>query len=86
MLNKATVVLEIKTGVWIYLVSCRLDDGSGNTLGAIAFQAGGNILGDALMKAQDGQKMHVLGRIRRDHFRGGRAMQLEIEDVAPAQF
>ena len=67
-------------------VSCRLDDGSGNTLGAIAFQAGGNILGDALIKARDGQKLHVLGRIRRDHFRGGRAMQLEIEDVAPAQF
>ena len=67
-------------------VSCRLDDGSGNKLGAIAFQAGGNILGNALMKARDGQKLHVLGRIRRDHFRGGRAMQLEIEDVAPAQF
>ncbi|MGC6498102.1 MAG: single-stranded-DNA-specific exonuclease RecJ [Candidatus Puniceispirillaceae bacterium] len=67
-------------------VSCRLDDGSGNMLGAIAFQAGGNVLGDALMKARDGQKLHVLGRIRRDHFRGGRAMQLEIDDVAPAQF
>ncbi|MBU74520.1 MAG: single-stranded-DNA-specific exonuclease RecJ [Rhodospirillaceae bacterium] len=67
-------------------VSCRLDDGSGNMLGAIAFQAGGNSLGNALMKACDGQKVHVLGRIRRDHFRGGRAMQLEIEDVAPAQF
>ena len=67
-------------------ISCRLDDGSGSALGAIAFQAGGNPLGEALMKARDGQKLHVLGRLRRDHFRGGRAMQLEIEDVAPAQF
>jgi single-stranded-DNA-specific exonuclease len=67
-------------------VSCRLDDGSGTTIGAIAFQAGGSALGEALLKARDGQRLHVLGRIRRDHFRGGRAMQVEIEDVAPAQF
>jgi single-stranded-DNA-specific exonuclease len=65
---------------------CRLDDGSGTAIGAIAFQAGGSALGEVLLKAREGQRLHVLGRIRRDHFRGGRAMQVEIEDVAPAQF
>ena len=64
-------------------ISCRLDDGSGGTLSAIAFQAGGTALGEALLGARDGAPLHVLGRVRRDHFRGGRAMQLEIEDAAP---
>lgn len=66
-------------------ISCRLDDGSGGTLSAIAFQAGGTALGQALLAARDGAPLHVLGRVRRDHFRGGRAMQLEIEDAAPRQ-
>ena len=64
-------------------ISCRLDDGSGGTLSAIAFQAGGMPLGEALLSARDGAPLHILGRVRRDHFRGGRAMQLEIEDAAP---
>ena len=64
-------------------ISCRLDDGSGGTLSAIAFQAGGTPFGEALLSARDGAPMHVLGRVRRDHFRGGRAMQFEIEDAAP---
>ena len=63
-------------------ISCRLDDGSGCTLSAIAFQAGGTPLGQALLAARDGAPVHVLGRVRRDHFRGGRAMQIEIEDAA----
>ena len=63
-------------------VSCRLDDGSGGTLNAIAFQAGGTPLGEALLAGRDGAPLHILGRIRRDHFRGGRAMQVEIEDAA----
>ena len=63
-------------------ISCRLDDGSGGTLSAIAFQAGGTPLGAALLAARDGAPLHILGRVRRDHFRGGRAMQLEIEDAA----
>ena len=64
-------------------ISCRLDDGSGGTLNAIAFQAGGTPLGEALVAGRDGAPLHILGRIRRDHFRGGRAMQVEIEDAAP---
>jgi single-stranded-DNA-specific exonuclease len=63
-------------------ISCRIDDGSGGSLNAIAFQAGGTDLGQALLAGRDGARFHVLGRIRRDHFRGGRAMQIEIEDAA----
>jgi len=62
-------------------ISCRLDDGSG-TINAIAFQAGGAPIGKTLEAAADGRYIHVLGRIRRDRFRGGDAMQIEIEDVA----
>jgi len=62
-------------------LSCRLDDGSG-TLNAIAFQAGGTPLGQAVSEARDGHYLHMLGRVRRDRFRGGDAMQFEIDDVA----
>jgi single-stranded-DNA-specific exonuclease len=62
-------------------LSCRLDDGSG-TLNAIAFQAGGTALGQALEAAVDGRYLHILGRVRRDRFRGGDAMQIEIDDAA----
>ena len=62
-------------------LSCRIDDGSG-TINAIAFQAGGTPLGRAVSDARDGQYLYFLGRIRRDRFRGGNAMQFEIDDVA----
>ncbi|MFL2846085.1 MAG: single-stranded-DNA-specific exonuclease RecJ [Candidatus Puniceispirillaceae bacterium] len=62
-------------------LSCRINDGSG-TINAIAFQAGGTPLGRAVSDARDGQYLHFLGRIRRDQFRGGNAMQFEIDDVA----
>ena len=58
-----------------------MDDGSG-TLNAIAFQAGGTPLGQAVTDARDGHYLHILGRVRRDRFRGGNAMQFEIDDVA----
>ena len=63
-------------------ISCRLDDGSGGALNAIAFQAGGTPFGEALLAERGGAPLHILGRVRRDHFRGGRAMQVEIEDAA----
>lgn len=63
-------------------ISCRLDDGSGGSLNAIAFQSGGTPLGEALLAGREGAPLHILGRVRRDHFRGGRAMQVEIEDAA----
>ncbi len=63
-------------------LSCRIDDGSG-TINAIAFQAGGSPLSRAVSDASDApQYLHFLGRIRRDLFRGGNAMQFEIDDVA----
>ena len=62
-------------------LSCRIDDGSA-TINAIAFQAGGTPLGQAVSDARDGKYLHFLGRIRRDRFRGGEAMQFEIDDVA----
>lgn len=65
-------------------LSCRLDDGSGGTLNAIAFQAGGTPLGNFLLGARDGQAVHIMGKVRRDSFRGGRSMQIEIEDAAAA--
>ncbi len=61
-------------------LSCRIDDGSGQ-LNAIAFQTGGTPLGLALSKAKDGHHMHILGRLRRDRFRGGQAVQFEIDDA-----
>ena len=51
-------------------------------INAIAFQAGGTALGKTLEAAVDGRYLHVLGRLRRDRFRGGNAMQIEIDDVA----
>ena len=63
-------------------ISCRIDDGGGTALNAIAFQAGGAPLGKLLLAAaDDGRYVHVLGKVRRDGFRGGRAMQIEIEDA-----
>ncbi|MEK9911524.1 MAG: single-stranded-DNA-specific exonuclease RecJ, partial [Candidatus Puniceispirillum sp.] len=61
-------------------LSCRIDDGSGQ-LNAIAFQTGGTPLGLALSRAKDGHHMHILGRLRRDRFRGGQAVQFEIDDA-----
>ncbi len=63
-------------------ISCRLDDGGGTIVNAIAFKAGSTPLGQLLLAAIDGRYVHILGRIRRDTFRGGRAMQIEIEDAA----
>ncbi len=63
-------------------LSCRIDDGSG-AINAIAFQAGGSPLGRAVSSASDAQQyLHFLGRVRRDLFRGGNAMQFEVDDVA----
>jgi single-stranded-DNA-specific exonuclease len=64
-------------------ISCNIDDGSGK-LNGIAFQSGGTPLGTALLKAVEGHHIHILGRIRRDRFRGGQAVQLEIDDIALA--
>ena len=62
-------------------LSCRLEDGSG-VINAIAFQAVGTAVGRTIEAAVNGDYLHILGRVRRDRFRGGNVMQIEIDDVA----
>ncbi len=52
-------------------------------LRAIAFRAVGTPLGRLLAETR-GAAIHVAGRLRRDSWRGGDAVQLSIDDAAPA--
>jgi single-stranded-DNA-specific exonuclease len=52
-------------------------------LAAIAFRAAGTPLGEFLTRTR-GAAIHVAGRLRRDGWRGGDAVQLTIDDAAPA--
>jgi single-stranded-DNA-specific exonuclease len=52
-------------------------------LAAIAFRVAGTPLGEFLA-ATRGAAIHVAGRLRRDGWRGGDAVQLTIDDAAPA--
>ena len=54
-----------------------------NRLRAIAFRAGGTPLGQFLAETR-GATIHVAGHLRRDSWRGGDAVQLLIDDAAPA--
>ncbi|MEE8275641.1 MAG: single-stranded-DNA-specific exonuclease RecJ [Alphaproteobacteria bacterium] len=58
-----------------------LADGGGGRLKAIAFRAAGEPMGEALMNAQ-GRPLHLAGRVRRDTWRGGSAVQFMIDDAA----
>ncbi|HKS90149.1 MAG TPA: single-stranded-DNA-specific exonuclease RecJ, partial [Stellaceae bacterium] len=53
-------------------------------LAAIAFRAGDAPLG-AFLAAARGRAIHVAGHLRRDHYRGGDAVQLVIDDAAPLE-
>jgi single-stranded-DNA-specific exonuclease len=53
-------------------------------LRAIAFRAAEGPLGVFLVEAR-GRAVHVVGHLRRDTYRGGDAVQLVIDDAAPAQ-
>jgi single-stranded-DNA-specific exonuclease len=53
-------------------------------LKAIAFRACEGALGQFLVGAR-GRAIHVAGHLRRDDYRGGDAVQLVIDDAAPAQ-
>ncbi len=64
-------------------VRCTLSGGDGGRLNAIAFRAMTGDLGPGLLNA--GQlPLHVAGHLRLDDFRGGDAVQLVIDDAAPA--
>jgi single-stranded-DNA-specific exonuclease len=52
-------------------------------LKAIAFRACEGALGEFLVNAR-GRAIHVAGHLRRDDYRGGDAVQLVIDDAAPA--
>ncbi|MBV8889083.1 MAG: single-stranded-DNA-specific exonuclease RecJ [Alphaproteobacteria bacterium] len=62
---------------------CILADPLGPArLQAIAFRAAGTVLGRFLAETR-GAAVHVAGRLRRDDWRGGDAVQLCIDDAAP---
>ncbi len=63
---------------------CALADALGEgRLKAIAFRAAGSPLG-AFLAASRGRAIHIAGHLRRDTYRGGDAVQLVIDDAAPA--
>ena len=64
---------------------CALADALGHgRLSAIAFRAVDTPLGEFLTAAR-GRAIHVAGHLRRDNYRGGDAVQLVIDDAAPAE-
>src|SRR5271167_3597890 len=63
---------------------CTLAEPLGNArLRAIAFRVAGTPLGQFLAETR-GATIHVAGRLRRDSWHGGDAVQLSIDDAAPA--
>ena len=64
-------------------VLCQLAGRSGKRLKGIAFRTADNALGHALL-AGAGAPFHVAGRLRLDRYRGTRAVELHIDDAAPA--
>ncbi|MGE0715748.1 MAG: single-stranded-DNA-specific exonuclease RecJ [Alphaproteobacteria bacterium] len=64
-------------------VRCTLSAPSGERVKAIAFRAMEGALGPALLAAA-GRSLHVAGRPAIDNWNGGRAVQLRIDDAAPA--
>ncbi len=64
-------------------VRCQLAGRSGRRLKGIAFRAADNALGHALL-AGAGEPFHLAGRLRLDRRRGTRAVELHIDDGAPA--
>ena len=64
-------------------VRCQLAGRSGKRLKGIAFRSADNALGNALL-AGAGEPFHLAGRLRLDRRRGTRAVELHIDDGAPA--
>jgi len=63
---------------------CTLADPLGTArLRAVAFRVAGTPLGEFLAETR-GAAIHVAGRVRRDSWHGGDAVQLAIDDAAPA--
>ena len=64
-------------------VRCQLAGRSGRRLKGIAFRAADNALGHALLAGAE-HPFHLAGRLRLDRRRGTRAVELHIDDGAPA--
>jgi single-stranded-DNA-specific exonuclease len=64
-------------------VRARLRAGDGAAVGAVAFRAAGNKLGEALLKNR-GRSIHVAGTLAIDRWQGEERVALRILDVAPA--
>jgi len=62
-------------------VRARLGGIGQGKLKAIAFRAAETPMGEALLNGQ-GRTLHLAGRLRRDRWTGGNAMELHIEDAA----
>ena len=62
-------------------VRCRLGGLGQGRLKAIAFRARESALGEALLSGK-GRTIHLAGRLRRDRWTGGDAVELHIEDAA----
>ncbi|WP_404404317.1 single-stranded-DNA-specific exonuclease RecJ [Pelagibacterium halotolerans] len=58
------------------------NSGDGARLKAIAFRAAGTPLGEALLKAKDGQGLHLCGTLNIDHYQGRETVQLRVIDAA----
>lgn len=63
-------------------VRLTLASGDGASLKAIAFRAAGTALGDALLKAREGQRLHICGTLNIDHWQGRETVQLRVIDAA----
>ncbi|BBK42741.1 single-stranded-DNA-specific exonuclease RecJ [Allostella vacuolata] len=64
-------------------VRCIFQANSGERIKGIAFRAMDGELGPALIAAR-GRTVHVAGRISIDNWNGGEAVQIRIDDAAPA--
>ncbi|MCZ8311813.1 MAG: single-stranded-DNA-specific exonuclease RecJ [Magnetospirillum sp.] len=64
-------------------VRCFLQDARGARLAAIAFRSLDSELGSLLLRG-DGAPLHLVGRLKRDAYRGAVRVQFHIEDAAGA--
>lgn len=64
-------------------IRVRLRAGDGAAIGAVAFRAAGQTLGEALIKSR-GRAVHVAGTLAIDRWQGEERAQLRIVDIAPA--
>ena len=62
-------------------IKCFLEGRDGSRLRAISFRSAGTALGERLLNPR-GLPLHLAGKLRRDDWMGGNAVQLHLEDAA----